>query len=279
MKILITGANGMLGKDIAEAFSSHELILTDREELDITNSDEVNKIIESNLPDVVINCAGYIDVEKAEDEEDLANKINGNGVLNLATTCKNNHCILTHISTEYVFDGENINGYDENSITNPINAYGRSKALGEKLLQENIDDFYLVRSSWLYGKNPQKGKERGMNFVETMLKLANEKDELGLITDQISKPTYTKDLAKAIKILVEEKYKYGIYHLVNEEAVTPYDFAKEIFTIKDITIKLNPISYTQYPTKSKRPLNAILNNTKFPKLRSYEEALKEYLET
>ena len=279
MKILITGANGMLGRDISEVLKNHELLLSDKEDLDITNPEQIETTLQEFTPEIIVNCAGYIDVEKAEDQEDLANKINADGVLNLARACKNSSCVLLHISTEYVFDGENINGYDENAITNPINIYGKSKALGEKLLQENLDKFYLVRSSWLYGKNPQLGKERGMNFVETMLKLAKERDELNLITDQISKPTYTKDLSFAIKQLIEENYPHGVYHLVNESPITPFDFAKEIFSIKHINTKLNPISYTQYPTKSKRPLNAILNNIKFPKLRIYKEALKDYLDS
>jgi dTDP-4-dehydrorhamnose reductase len=279
MKILITGAGGMLGKDIAIALSDHELILTDREELDITNPEDLNKKIAEIKPDIIINCAAYVDVERAEDEEDLANKINNTGILNLTTACKDNSCILTQISTEYVFDGENENGYDENSYTNPINVYGISKARGEKLIQENLDKFYLIRSSWLYGKNPQRGKERGMNFVETMLRLAREKNELNLVYDQISKPTYTKDLALAIKKLIEEKFDYGIYHLTNEDPVTPYEFAQEIFKIKNINTKLNKVSSSQFHTKAKRPKNAILINTKFPKLRSFKDALKDYLDS
>lgn len=277
MKILITGANGMLGKDIAMAFSNHELILTDREELDITNSEKLNKKISELKPDIIINCAAYVDVERAEDDEEIANKINADGVLNLINACIKNACALTQISSEYVFDGENENGYDEKAITNPINAYGRSKSLGEKLLQNNLDKFYLIRSSWLYGKNPQRGKERGLNFVETMLKLAQEKNELDLVSDQISKPTYTKDLSCAIKKLIEEKFDYGIYHLINEDLATPYEFAEEIFKIKNINIKLNKISSSQFHTKAKRPKNAILTNTKFPKLRSFKEALRDYL--
>lgn len=277
MKILITGANGMLGRDIAVTLSSHDLILTDREELDITNEKELNKKIKEFKPNIIINCAAYIDVERAEDEKEIVNKINVDGISNLINACKENACQLAHISTEYVFDGENESGYDENANTNPINIYGKSKADGEKLLQENFDNFYLIRSSWLYGKNPQKGKERGMNFIETMLKLAREKNEINLITDQISKPTYTKDLADAIKQLIEENYPHGIYHLTNEDPVTPYEFAKTIFELKNINAKLNKVSSEQFHTKAKRPKFAILNNTKFPKLRSFKEALKDYL--
>lgn len=277
MKVLITGANGMLGKDIAEAFSDYELFLTDRDDLNITNKEKVGELIKKIKPWLVINCAGYIDVERAEDEKSLVNQINGEGVLNLATSCKNNSCILAHISTEYVFNGEDKYGYDENSNTNPETAYGRSKAIGEKFLKNSACDFYLVRTSWLYGKNPQRGKGRGVNFVDRIQELAKEQDELDMVNDQISKPTYTKDFAKALYELVTEKYAFGIYHLVNEEETTPYEFANEIFKIKNINIKTNPISYTTYSSKVKRPINAILINTKFPKLRSWKEAIKDYL--
>lgn len=279
MKILITGAGGMLGRDIAMAFSDHDLILTDREELDITNAQELNEKIKELRPDIIINCAAFVDVERAEDEEELAKKINVEGILNLINACRENNCTLAQISTEYVFDGENENGYDENSQTNPINKYGISKAQGEKLIQEKLENFYLIRSSWLYGKNPQKGKERGMNFIETMLRLAKEKNEINLITDHISKPTYTKDLADAIKKLIEEKYASGVYHITNEDPVTPYEFAESIFKLKNINTKLNKISSSEFHAKARRPKNAILNNTKFPKLRSYKDALKDYLDS
>ncbi len=277
LKILITGAQGMLGKDMAEAFLDYQPILYDREKLDLTDFNKVKKELNKIKPALIINCAGYTDVEKAEEQEDLVNLINGQVVGTLASICKDLNIILVHISTEYVFDGKKEDGYDENDQTNSQNAYGRSKALGEKLLIENCQKYYLIRTSWLYGHHSQKGKVRGINFVDKMIELAEGREELDLVNDQFSKPTYTKDLTQAIKKLIKEKYDFGIYHLVNKPQTTPYEFAQEIFKIKKIDIKTNPISYQDYPSKVNRPINAVLNNTKFPKLRSWKKALQDYL--
>jgi dTDP-4-dehydrorhamnose reductase len=277
LKILILGAQGMLGQDMAEVFVSYEPILFDRENLDLTDFSRVKEKLQRIKPDLIINCAGYTDVERAEEEEDTARLINGDVVGDIAQICRDFNITLVHISTEYVFDGEKKEGYNEDDQTNSQNAYGRSKALGEKLLIESKSKYYLIRTSWIYGKHLQKGKERGVNFVDRMIELAEERDELNLVNDQFSKPTYTKDLCKAIKKLVEEKHEFGVYHLVNEDQTTPLEFAKKIFETKKIDIKTNPISYKDYPSKVNRPINAILNNNKFPKLRSWKEALKDYL--
>lgn len=278
MKILITGAKGMLGKDISEILSNHDLILFDREELDLTDFVKTEEEITKLHPELIINCAAFTDVDKAEENSEIANLINGEVAGNLAKICKKLSIILLQISTEYVFDGKDVNGYSEDAITSAINEYGKSKALGEKLIQENCEMYYIVRSSWLYGHNLQRGKERGINFVDRIIELAGERDELNMVNDQFSKPTFTKDLANGIKTLIEEKYPYGIYHMTNEDATVPYEFANEIFKIKGINIKTSPISYSAYPSKVNRPINAILVNTKFPKLRSWHEAIKEYLE-
>lgn len=277
MKILILGAQGMLGNDMAETFASYKPILFDRENLDLTDFPKTKGEIAKIKPDLIINCAGYTDVEKAEKNEDATNLINGEVVGNLAQICKKLNTTLVQISTEYVFDGQKKEGYNENDETNSQNSYGQSKALGEKLLIENCQNYYLVRTSWIYGHHLQKGKERGVNFVDRMIELAEERDELNLVNDQFSKPTYTKDLCEAIKKLIEEEYEFGIYHLVNENKTTPLEFTNEIFKIKEIDIKTSPISYQDYPSKVNRPINAILNNNKFPKLRSWKEALKDYL--
>jgi dTDP-4-dehydrorhamnose reductase len=277
MKILILGAQGMLGNDMAEAFADYKPILFDRENLDLTDFSRLKEKLQRIKPNLIINCAGYTDVEKAEEQEDIANLINGAVVGDIAQICKNLNITLVQISTEYVFDGEKKEGYDENDQTNSQNIYGQSKALGEKLLMKDCKKYYLVRTSWIYGQHLQKGKERGINFVDRMIELAEEKDELNLVNDQFSKPTYTKDLCEAIKKLIEEKHEFGIYHLINEGQITPLEFAQEIFKIKGINIKTDPISYKDYPSKVDRPINAILNNNKFPKLRSWKEALKDYL--
>ncbi len=276
-KILILGARGMLGSDISSAFSSYNPILLDKEDLDLLDFETVNKTIKNISPEIIINCSGYTDVDKAEDNEEFANNLNAYAVENLAKICKEINCIFLQFSTEYIFDGENKNDYEENAISNSKNAYGRSKALGEKLLQENLENYYIIRTSWLYGKNPQLGKERGINFVDRIIELASTRDELNMVNDQFSKPTYTKDLAEGVKKIIEKKYTYGIYHVVNEDSATPYEFAKEIFKIKNINTKLNPISYSAYPSKVNRPINALLINTKFPPLRSWQEAIQDYL--
>lgn len=276
-KILILGSRGMLGSDVSNEFKFYNPILLDKEDLDLLDFEKTNEIIKNISPELIINCSGYTDVDRAEDNEELANNLNAYAVKNLAKICKEINCIFLQFSTEYIFDGENKKGYDENSIPNSKNAYGRSKALGEKLLQENLENHYIIRTSWLYGKNPQLGKERGINFVDRIIELAREKDELNMVNDQFSKPTYTKDLAGGIKKIIEEKYAYGIYHIINENSATPYEFAKEIFKIRNINIKLNPISYSAYPSKVNRPINAKLINTKFPPLRSWQEAIQDYL--
>lgn len=267
----------MLGHDLMEAFSDHNLVGWSKTDLDITNSNQVRQKILKLNPNMIINAAAYTDVDKAEEEEDLAMAVNATGVLHLAQAAKEVSALLVHFSTESVFNGEKQEGYQELDQTSPVNAYGRSKTRGEELLQNNYDRFYIIRSSWLYGKALQKGKSRGLNFVETMLKLAEEKDELNVVNDQFGKPTWTKDLAIMSKQLIKEVKPYGIYHIVNEGKCSWYDFAKEIFKLENIDIKVNPISSAEYELKTPRPKNTVLLNTKFHQLRPWQEALAEYL--
>lgn len=276
-KILIIGANGMLGHDLVEGFSDYELTTWDQEDLDITDEQSVLEKITRLKPDVIINSAAYTDVDKAESDKDAAMAVNADGVGNLAKAANSISAILVHFSTESVFDGTSPNGYAEDSEVNPVNVYGKSKAEGERLLQEFHDKFYIIRSSWLYGKAPQVGKGRGLNFVDTMLKLSQEKDELQVVDDQFGKPTFTKDLVKLTKKLIEDKMPFGIYHGVNEGVCTWYDLAEKTFDIKGVDILLKPISSKDYPVKTPRPKNPILHNNKVDKLRNWEEALEEYL--
>ncbi|MDD2807048.1 MAG: dTDP-4-dehydrorhamnose reductase [Patescibacteria group bacterium] len=277
-KILILGASGMLGHDLTKAFSGREVFAWDMSALDITDGTAVERKITTLKPTIVINAAAYTDVDGAEKNEALASKINGEAVGYLAAVCQKIGALLVHYSTEYVFDGQNNDGYDETSLVSPINAYGRSKAKGEALLQQYGEMFYLIRSSWLYGKAPQVGKPRGLNFVETMLKLAQEIKEIDVVSDQFGKPTYAADLAVATRQLVDSAKPCGIYHITNDGACSWYDFAKKIFEIKGIDVKVNPIKTEDYPFKTPRPKFAVLQNTKLEPLRSWEEALKEYLE-
>lgn len=272
----------MLAKDLIEEFKKdNELILADKYTLDITNKEQVEKFIGEVKPEILINASAYTAIDRAEDEDqkELCLKINAEGVKYLAEACSKNGIIFVHYSTDYIFDGENMNGYREDDKTiGPKNFYGNSKYLGEKNIlrveSENYKfQYYILRTSWLYGKE-------GKNFIKTMLELSKTKSELNIINDQHGGPTYTIDVAKRTRYILEQKLKKGIYHITNEGITTWYDFAIEIFRIKNINIKVNPVNSEQYQTKAIRPHYSILLNTKIlPKMRSWEEALEEFLKT
>jgi dTDP-4-dehydrorhamnose reductase len=271
MHILILGAKGMLGRALQKTFESDEVVAWDRDELDITNREQVLEHVLGADPDLVINAAAYTNVEKAEEEEEIAAKINGEAVGYLAEACKKEGVPLVHISTDYVFNDGQKEGHEEDAIAeNPINAYGRTKLLGEKLLQEKTDKFWLIRTAWLFGPY-------GKNFVETMINLGKEKKELKVVCDQHGSPTYTRDLAQAIFKMTHEKVPFGIYHLTNGGNTTWADFAKEIFRMQKMAVNVIPVTSDEYPTKALRPQWSILKNTKRPFLRSWQEALKDYL--
>ncbi|MFA4937465.1 MAG: dTDP-4-dehydrorhamnose reductase [Patescibacteria group bacterium] len=276
-KILILGARGMLGADLAHEFTGKsELYLWDKEEVDVTQKQQVIDKITDLKPEIVINATGYTNVDGAEDNQAAAFKINSEAVKYITLACEQVNARLVHFSTEYVFDGTNKLGYDETSVVNPLSVYGQSKAQGEKFVF-GYTNGYVVRTSWLFGRAPQKGKPRGINFIDTMIKLACERQEIKVVNDQFGKPTYTKDLAKAVEGLLVGNYQPGIYHLVNENVCSWYDLTKEVFRLKNIKTPLLPISSSEYPVKAKRPQYAVLLNTKFPALRSWQEVLKEYL--
>jgi dTDP-4-dehydrorhamnose reductase len=276
-KILILGANGMLGHDLAKAFADQQPILWDQANLDITNGSEVTMKISQLKPTLVINAAAYTDVDGAEKNEEFAMAVNGKAVGYLAQTCQTLGAILVHFSTEYVFSGDHAGGYNETDQPAPLNAYGRSKALGERLLQKDCEMFYLIRSSWLYGQALQAGKPRGLNFVQTMLKLASEGKEIKVVSDQFGKPTYAKDLAAKTRAIIDGQKPCGVYHITNEGVCSWYELAEKVFALKKIKADLQPINSLNYPAKTLRPKYGILNNTKLEPLRSWEEALAEYL--
>lgn len=274
MKVLILGANGMLGYDLIKVFSknkSYKIFTSSKEDLDITNKKGVQDKITNLKPDIVINAAAYTDVDGCETNKKLCMEVNGRAVGYIAQACKAQDSILVHFSTDYVFNGKKKQGYkeDEKQI-DPINVYGQSKAEGEKELQKHTDKFYLIRTSWLYGKN-------GKNFVDTMLNLAKKRDRLKVVADQHGKPTYTLDLAISTKELIESQKPFGIYHLINENETTWYDFAKKIFEIAKIKIQIKPCTSDEFPRPAKRPYYSSLINTKFPSLRPWQEALFDYL--
>lgn len=310
-------------------------------DLDITNFEELSKKFEKISPNFVINCAAYTDVDGCESNKEVAFKTNGESLVEIAKACKKYGSILIHFSTDYVFDGKKEDGYCESDSPNPINVYGESKMLGEKMIIEAMNrvapssaspsvfvsapastsvlsspstpapvrsaidsGFYIIRTSWLFGPN-------GKNFVDTMIKLSHERDELNVVGDQIGSPTYTNDLTSAVidfflaPYLVDlptqhehslknehehachefayaygapiKKLPFGIYHLTNSGICSWYEFAKKLFELKNIDVKVNAITSDELLRPAKRPSCSILKNTKLMPLRHWEEALKAYL--
>lgn len=276
MKILITGAKGMLGQELAKYYSNEEVLLWDMEQLDITNETEVANKISDIKPDLLINTAAYNDVDGCEENSSLANKVNGYGPGYLAKALRVSGGILVHYSTGYVFKGDNPKGYREDDQPEPQSAYGRSKYLGEQEVRRNTEMFYIIRLSRLFGRPgaSHKGKK---SFVELMLTLAQEKKEINAIDEEVDSPTFAKDLAIRTQEIVQKKQPFGIYHVTNEGACTWYGFAKEIFTIINSDVKLNAVSNAYFNRKASRPKYSILLNTKLPFLRTWQEALKEFL--
>ena len=276
MKILITGSNGMLGQDLVEVLKdNHELILTTSKTLDITDKKHVIDFISDSKPDLVINSAAYTDVDGCETNQDIAYAVNGEGVKNLALACSEVDCPLVHVSTDYVFKGDNTRPWVEDDEVGPISVYGKSKLQGEEAIQEILDKFYILRTAWLYGTN-------GKNFPKTMLELAENHSEITVVYDEVGTPTYTPDLAKAIAELIETD-KYGIYHLTNSGHCSWCEFARYIFEIADVDVKVIPVTASEFARPAPRPHYSVLENKNWVKngfkpLRSYKEAIKEYIE-
>ena len=276
MKILITGSNGMLGHDLIDVLkNNHDLILTTSKNLDITNKEEVFSVIGDKNPDIVINSAAYTDVDGCEENQDTAFSVNGEGVKNLALACKKFDCVLVHISTDYVFNGENTRPWIEDDEIGPISVYGKSKLKGEESILEILDKYFIIRTAWLYGIN-------GKNFPKTMLELAENHDEVKVVYDEVGTPTYTPDLAKAISQLINTDY-FGIYHITNSGSCSWCEFSKYIFEIAKKDVKVIPVTASEFARAASRPHYSVLENKKwvengFKPLRSYKDAIKEYLE-
>ena len=275
MKVLITGSNGMLGHDLTDVLNDkHELILTTSKTLDITDKEHTVEFIKENKPDIVINSAAYTNVDGCEENQELAFSVNGEGVRNLAIGCREADCPLVHISTDYVFNGKNDTPWVEDDKIGPISVYGKSKLEGEEAIQEILDKFFIVRTAWLYGIN-------GGNFPKTMLELAKTHDELTVVYDEVGTPTYTLDLAEAIGKLIETDY-YGIYHITNSGSCSWCEFAKYIFEVAEVDVKVTPVTASEFARPAPRPSYSVLNNKRwvdngFEPLRSYKEAIKDYL--
>lgn len=282
-RILIIGAKGLLGPELVNVFKKaqiYHVIGWDLEDIDITDEKAVmDKIIALN-PDILINAAAYNAVDKAEEPEgfELAKKINGFAPGYLGKAASKVGAIMVHFSTDYVFDGKNPNGYDESSIPNPISKYGESKYLGEMELKRHTERYYLIRLQKMFGK-PSENPNAKKSFFEIMLSLAKKQEIIEVVDDELSNFTYAPDLAMRTKFLIENELPFGIYHITNEGApVTWYGAAKILFELANIKgVKLVPVPSEAFPRAAKRPKFSILINTKLEPLRSWPEALKEFL--
>lgn len=282
MKLLVTGAYGQLGnelKELAPGFPEWQFIFTDVDTLDITDENSVQAFFEKNQPGIVINCAAYTAVDKAESEIETALKVNAKAPGLLAKAAKMHGSQIIHISTDYVFDGEAYLPYSETDLVNPTGVYGKTKLEGEQNCMIGNRDALIIRTSWLYSAF-------GNNFVKTMLRLGKEKKELNVVFDQVGTPTYASDLAGAILSIIEisekepEKFAPGIYHYSNEGVASWYDFAKAVFEISGLKCKVNPVLSEEFPTPAKRPHFSVLNKSKIRnnfgiKIPYWSDSLKE----
>jgi dTDP-4-dehydrorhamnose reductase len=260
LNVLVTGGNGQLGSEIKELSVEYKynFLFTDRDSLDISNEKDVKNFIETNDINIIINCAAYTAVDKAEDDEANADKINHIAVKYLAEISKEKNIRLIHLSTDYVFNGEAHKPYVESDTTNPNSVYGRTKLDGEKVMQDvNPGNSIIIRTSWVYSSF-------GNNFVKTMLRLGNDKDTLGVIFDQVGTPTYARDLASAILEIIPQidNDSVEIYNYSNEGVSSWYDFSKAICDLSQIGCCFNPIETKEYPTPATRPHYSLLNKAK-----------------
>ena len=261
MNILVTGSKGQLGsdlKDLSKEYAKHKYFFTDYEELDITSKEQLQLFFKENRIDYTVNCAAYTAVDLAETNKEKCFLLNAEAVKNLVEISEEYKAKFITVSTDYVFDGNASDPYLESHVTDPKSVYGESKALGEKYAME-YNNSIVIRTSWLYSTH-------GNNFVKTMLRLGNEKSELGIVADQIGAPTFSFDLAKAILDIIEYseniKFTSGIYHYSNKGAISWFDFTKKIFEIENIDCKLNPITTADYPTPAIRPAYSVFSLTK-----------------
>jgi len=253
VRVLVIGARGQLGSELILLLrEEHEIIPATRAECDITDLPAVLSFVRHVRPQVIINAAAYTDVDGCESNKDTAFKVNALGARNVAIAAREFGARLVHISTDYIFDGQKSDPYREYDQPNPINVYGASKLLGETFVKEQTHRFFIVRTAWLYGKT-------GRNFVKTMLKLAQEKEELQVVNDQWGTPTYTEDLAKQIKRLILTEL-YGTYHCTSQGSCTWYEFALGIFKQAGLDVKVKPVTSDEFPRPAKRPKNSVLEN-------------------
>lgn len=276
MKILVTGVGGQLGYDICRVLSVRnvEYLGVDIADFDITDATATYENIINYKPDAVIHCSAWTAVDKAEEEPEKARMVNTEGTRNIALACQKIGAKMLYISTDYVFPGDGERFYEPEDHTGPLGVYGETKLGGELAVQEILEHFFIVRISWVFGKN-------GNNFVKTMLRLAESHAEVNVVCDQVGSPTYTADLAVLLCDMIVSD-KYGVYHATNEGICSWAEFAQEIFRITGKATIVNPIPTSAYPTKAVRPLNSRMNKEKlermgFCRLPDWRDALKRYI--
>lgn len=274
--IIVTGAKGQLGGDVCDLLKKQNIpfIGIDKEELDITDKNAVDSFFEDNKADALIHCAAYVAVDKAEDEKDICLVVNEKGTENLAKACKSHNMKMLYVSTDYVFSGEGDKPFETDSQKAPLNTYGLSKLKGEEAVMKNLSEYFIVRTSWVFG-------ERNTNFIATMLRLSETKEELNVVDDQIGSPTYAKDLAILICQMIKTE-KYGIYHGTNEGYCSWCDLAKKAFAVAGRNVKVNAVTSDLFPTKATRPKNSrlskkCLDENGFDRLPHWENAVERYL--
>lgn len=277
MRILITGAKGQLGTELADNADQqkHELVLADKEEFDLTDKASIESFLEKTKPETIINCAAYTQVDAAETDEAMARKVNADAPETMARWCAKSGAKLIQISTDYVFSGNHPTPYTEEDAPDPQSVYGRTKFEGERRVAEADGNAIIVRTAWLYSPY-------GKNFVKTMLKLMAEKEELRVVADQIGSPTCAADLARALLALADKNGVQGIYHFTNEGVASWYDLAHAIAEYSGSKCRVLPIKTEAYPTPAKRPAYSVLDKSKIKDLigpiRHWREALKNCLE-
>ena len=278
MKVLVTGVKGQLGYDVVRELEKRnmEAIGVDIDEMDITDKESVDKVITAANPDAVIHCAAYTAVDAAEDNAEVCRRVNVDGPLNIAQTCKKLDIKMIQISTDYVFNGQGERPFEPDDPTDPVSVYGLTKRDGENAVINTLDKYFIVRIAWVFGVN-------GKNFVKTMLNLSKTHDTLTVVNDQFGSPTYTYDLARLLVDMVQTD-KYGIYHATNEGFISWYDFAVQIFKaagINSVTVK--PVTTAEYGvSKAARPFNSRMSKEKltkagFERLPKWEDALERYI--
>lgn len=274
-EILITGATGRLGSELRNLLDERNVAYDafDSHGLDITDEETVMKKVEELQPKVIYHCAAYTAVDNAEDQYKAANwQVNETGTQNIAQAAKKVGALLVYVSTDYVFDGTNPGEYKEDDPTNPKNEYGKAKLAGEEIVKQTLDNYYIVRTSWVFGKY-------GRNFVYTMLRLAKDHDRLTVVNDQFGRPTWTRTLAEFVTYLVDNKSPYETYQLSNDDSCSWYEFAKEILADKDVEVA--PVTSKEYPQKAYRPRHSIMSLEKAKEtgyeIPTWQEALKEFM--